>query len=105
MQEGLAAGITRLLSVLHDIDKSLDHSDITSDSSGVGTCNSGGSGSSYDATPSDTSLVLPGMMVVCVENFENETPDQLKLVEGDIIEGKRKEAFNHMRSELSCINT
>ncbi|CAG7837356.1 unnamed protein product [Allacma fusca] len=67
-------------------DKSLDHSDITSDSSGVGTCNSGGSGSSYDATPTDPALILPGMMVVCVENFTPQSPKHLKLTEGDIIE-------------------
>lgn len=68
-------------------DKSLDHSDITSDSSGVGTCNSGGSGSSYDATPTDPALVLPGMMVVCVENYTPTSARHLKLAEGDIIEG------------------
>lgn len=69
------------------LDKSLDHSDITSDSSGVGTCNSGGSGSSYDATPTDPPLILPGMMVMCVENFDAKSPEHLKLAEGDIIEG------------------
>jgi hypothetical protein len=66
----------------------LDHSDITSDSSGVGTCNSGGSGSSYDATPTDPALILPGTMVVCVENFVPQATHHLKLAEGDIIEGK-----------------
>lgn len=73
------------------VDKSLDHSDITSDSSGVGTCNSGGSGSSYDATPTDPALILPGMMVVCVENYTPTCPRHLKLAEGDIIEGSRVE--------------
>lgn len=69
-------------------EKSLDHhSDITSDSSGVGTCNSGGSGSSYEANPSDPSLILPGTMVVCVENFVPQSSHHLKLTEGDIIEG------------------
>ncbi|CAL8078487.1 unnamed protein product [Orchesella dallaii] len=69
-----------------DVEKSLDHSDITSDSSGVGTCNSGGSGSSYDATPTDPALILPGMMVVCVENYTPTSSRHLKLTEGDIIE-------------------
>lgn len=69
-------------------DKSLDHhSDITSDSSGVGTCNSHGSGGSYDATPTDPALILPGTMVVCVENFTPTAHHQLRLAEGDILEG------------------
>ncbi|XP_035714472.1 uncharacterized protein LOC110858090 isoform X2 [Folsomia candida] len=68
-------------------EKSLDHSDITSDSSGVGTCNSGGSASSYEpATPTDATLILPGTMVVCVENFAPQSNLHLKLAEGDIIE-------------------
>lgn len=66
---------------------SVDQCDIVSDSSGVGTSNSG-SGGSYDAnTPSEHSLVLPGMTVVCTEAYSCKEPNHLNLQPGDIIEG------------------
>lgn len=66
---------------------SVDQCDIVSDSSGVGTSNSG-SGGSYDAnTPSDHSLVLPGMTVVCTEAYSCKDANHLNLQPGDIIEG------------------
>lgn len=66
----------------------MDHGDITSDSSGVGTGGSG-SGSSCETT-SDIALILPGMLVICTQNYSNEEPDHLTLVKGDIIEGNIK---------------
>lgn len=66
---------------------SVDQCDIVSDSSGVGTSNSG-SGGSYDAnTPSEHSLVLPGMTVVCTEAYSCKEANHLNLQPGDIIEG------------------
>ena len=84
---------------------SVDQCDVVSDSSGVGTSNSG-SGGSYDATPSDHStpigvagvgagaggasqlnVVLPGMTVVCIEPYASKEPGHLHLMPGDIIEG------------------
>lgn len=84
---------------------SVDQCDVVSDSSGVGTSNSG-SGGSYDATPSDHStpigvagvgagaggasqlnVVLPGMTVVCTEPYASKEPGHLHLMPGDIIEG------------------
>ena len=59
---------------------------MVSDSSGVGTSNSG-SGGSYDATPSEHSLVLPGMTVVCIEAYSSKEANHLQLQPGDIIEG------------------
>ncbi|XP_046439349.1 SH3 and multiple ankyrin repeat domains protein 3-like isoform X6 [Daphnia pulex] len=65
---------------------SVDQCDIVSDSSGVGTSNSG-SGGSYDAnTPSEHSLVLPGMTVVCTEAYSCKEANHLNLQPGDIIE-------------------
>ena len=65
----------------------MDQCDIVSDSSGVGTSNSG-SGGSYDAnTPSEHSLVLPGMTVVCTEAYSCKEANHLNLQPGDIIEG------------------
>lgn len=67
---------------------SVDQCDVVSDSSGVGTSNSG-SGGSYDATPSEHSLVLPGMTVVCIEPYSSKEPNHLQLQPGDIIEGNQ----------------
>ncbi|XP_046640402.1 protein shank-like, partial [Daphnia pulicaria] len=65
---------------------SVDRCDIVSDSSGVGTSNSG-SGGSYDAnTPSEHSLVLPGMTVICTEAYSCKEANHLNLQPGDIIE-------------------
>lgn len=74
---------------MHCIDKiSVDQCDIVSDSSGVGTSNSGSNGS-YDAnTPSEHSLVLPGMTVVCTEAYSSKEANHLNLQPGDIIEGE-----------------
>ena len=60
-------------------------------SSGVGTSShSGSAGSSTTPTESQTpSLILPGMHVVCLENFSNpELANGLHITQGDIIEGK-----------------
>ena len=62
-------------------------------SSGVGTSShSGSAGSSTTPTESQTpSLILPGMHVVCLENFSNpELANGLHITQGDIIEGKKK---------------
>ena len=61
-------------------------------SSGVGTSShSGSAGSSTTPTESQTpSLILPGMHVVCLENFSNpELANGLHITQGDIIEGKK----------------
>lgn len=58
-------------------DKSLgDTSDIISDSSGVGTANS----------DTNTSVLLPGTTVVCIENYSSTQPGYLRISQGDIIE-------------------
>uniref|UniRef100_A0A023EY43 Putative pdz domain-containing protein n=1 Tax=Triatoma infestans TaxID=30076 RepID=A0A023EY43_TRIIF len=58
-------------------DKSLgDASDIISDSSGVGTANS----------DTNTSVLLPGTTVVCIENYSSTQPGYLRISQGDIIE-------------------
>ena len=63
-------------------------------SSGVGTSShSGSAGSSTTPTESHPpSLILPGMHVVCLENYSNtsELPNGLHMTQGDIIEGKTK---------------
>ncbi|XP_059486375.1 SH3 and multiple ankyrin repeat domains protein 3 isoform X3 [Neocloeon triangulifer] len=65
-------------------DKSLlDQCDIISDSSGVGTSNSGGSGGGYDT---GAGLLLAGVTAVCVENYSSNTPGHLCLTQGDIVE-------------------
>jgi hypothetical protein len=66
-------------------DKSLlDQCDIISDSSGVGTSNSGGSGGGYDT---GACLLLAGVTAVCVENYSSNLPGHLCLTQGDIVEG------------------
>ena len=66
-------------------DKSLlDQCDIISDSSGVGTSNSGGSGGGYDT---GACLLLAGVTAVCVENYSSNVPGHLCLTQGDIVEG------------------
>jgi hypothetical protein len=66
-------------------DKSLlDQCDIISDSSGVGTSNSGGSGGGYDT---GAGLLLAGVTAVCTENYSSNTPGHLCLTQGDIVEG------------------
>ncbi|XP_014240790.1 SH3 and multiple ankyrin repeat domains protein 3 isoform X2 [Cimex lectularius] len=58
-------------------DKSLgDTSDIISDSSGVGTANS----------DTNTSVLLPGTMAVCIENYSSTQPGYLRISQGDLIE-------------------
>uniref|UniRef100_A0A0A9XJ26 SH3 and multiple ankyrin repeat domains protein 3 n=2 Tax=Lygus hesperus TaxID=30085 RepID=A0A0A9XJ26_LYGHE len=58
-------------------DKSLgDTSDIISDSSGVGTANSDMS----------TTVLLPGTMAVCIENYSSTQPGYLRICQGDMIE-------------------
>ncbi|XP_065352176.1 SH3 and multiple ankyrin repeat domains protein 3-like isoform X8 [Cloeon dipterum] len=67
-----------------EADKSLlDQCDIISDSSGVGTSNSGGSGGGYDT---GAGLLLAGVTAVCVENYSSNTPGHLCLTQGDIVE-------------------
>jgi SH3/ankyrin repeat-containing protein len=62
-------------------DKSLgDTSDIISDSSGVGTSNSD--------TTTQGSVSVPGMTVVCLENYSSGQPGHLRISQGDILEGK-----------------
>ena len=58
-------------------------------SSGVGTSSHSGSAGS-STTPTETPIViLPGMHVVCLENFSNpELQNGLHITQGDIIEGK-----------------
>ena len=58
-------------------------------SSGVGTSSHSGSAGS-STTPTETPVViLPGMHVVCLENFSNpDLPNGLHITQGDIIEGK-----------------
>lgn len=59
-------------------DKSLgDASDIISDSSGVGTASSDMS----------TTVLLPGTMAVCIENYSSTQPGYLRICQGDLIEG------------------
>ena len=80
------------------LDKSIEGSDRISDSSGVCTSasNSGSNGSqtgsftgSYDHTPTDNGcLILPGMMVVCTEDYNPDEDEHLQILRGDIIEGK-----------------
>jgi hypothetical protein len=68
-------------------DKSLlDQCDIISDSSGVGTSNSGGSAGSggYDT---GAGLLLAGVTAVCVENYSSNTSGHIGLTQGDIVEG------------------
>ena len=57
-----------------------DKSDIISDSSGVGTSNS-------DST-TQSSILLPGTTVVCLENYSSGLPGHLRISQGDILEGK-----------------
>ncbi|BET01480.1 SH3 [Nesidiocoris tenuis] len=58
-------------------DKSLgDASDIISDSSGVGTASSDMS----------TTVLLPGTMAVCIENYSSTQPGYLRICQGDLIE-------------------
>lgn len=79
---------------------SVDQCDIVSDSSGVGTSNSG-SGGSYDAnTPSDHSLILPGMTVVCTEAYSCKEANHLNLQPGDIIEGTFANSFPFSQSQI-----
>ena len=56
-----------------------DKSDIISDSSGVGTSNS-------DST-TQSSVLLPGTTVVCLENYSSGLPGHLRISQGDILEG------------------
>ena len=58
-------------------------------SSGVGTSSHSGSAGS-STTPTETqAVILPGMHVVCLENFSNpDLPNGLHITQGDIIEGK-----------------
>ena len=67
---------------------SVDQCDVVSDSSGVGTSNSGGS---YDANrplpPMPMQMViLPGMTVVCTDAYSSKEANHLQLQPGDIIE-------------------
>ncbi|KAJ9601176.1 hypothetical protein L9F63_000644, partial [Diploptera punctata] len=55
-----------------------DKSDIISDSSGVGTSNS-------DST-TQSSVLLPGTTVVCLENYSSALPGHLRISQGDILE-------------------
>ena len=61
------------------------HMDILSLSSGVGTSSHSGSAGST-VTPTESPIILPGMHVVCLENFTQ--PSCLHITQGDIIEGK-----------------
>ena len=62
------------------------HSDILSVSSGVGTSSNSGSGGSA-ATPTGGEVVLiPGMMVVSLENYNSADPTHLKISQGEVIE-------------------
>lgn len=64
--------------ILIHLDKSIgDTSDVISDSSGVGTANS----------DTNTSIVLPGTSVVCIENYSSTQPGYLRISQGDLIEG------------------
>lgn len=60
------------------------HMEILSLSSGVGTSSHSGSAGST-VTPTESPLILPGMHVVCLENFSE--PGCLHISQGDIIEG------------------
>lgn len=61
-------------------------------SSGVGTSSHSGSAGGSSTTPTEShppSLILPGMHVVCLENFSNPNqPNVLHMTQGDIIEGR-----------------
>ena len=59
--------------------------EILSLSSGVGTSSHSGSAGST-VTPTESPIILPGMHVVCLENFTQ--PGCLHITQGDIIEGK-----------------
>ncbi|CAM1294964.1 Uncharacterised protein g1143 [Pycnogonum litorale] len=62
-------------------------SSIVTDSSGVGTSMNSNSGGSYESSPFLDCIVLPGMMVVCVENHvDYNSPGHLKVYQGDILE-------------------
>ena len=62
------------------------HSDVLSVSSGVGTSSNSGSGGSA-ATPTEREVVLmPGMTVVSLENYNSTDPTHLKISQGDVIE-------------------
>jgi SH3/ankyrin repeat-containing protein len=65
-------------------------------SSGVGTSSHSGSAGS-STTPIEShppSLILPGMHVVCLENFSNPNhPNGLHITQGEIIEGKQNSFF------------
>eukprot|EP00090_Calanus_glacialis_P037365 TRINITY_DN6425_c0_g1_i1.p1 TRINITY_DN6425_c0_g1~~TRINITY_DN6425_c0_g1_i1.p1 ORF type:complete len:1871 (+),score=328.76 TRINITY_DN6425_c0_g1_i1:592-6204(+) len=62
------------------------HSDILSVSSGVGTSSNSGSGGSA-ATPTEREIMLiPGMTVVSLENYNSNEPSHLKISQGDVIE-------------------
>ena len=62
------------------------HSDILSVSSGVGTSSNSGSGGSA-ATPTEREIMLiPGMTVVSLENYNSDEPSHLKISQGDVIE-------------------
>ena len=64
-----------------------DHqSDVLSLSSGVGTSSNSGSGGSA-ATPTEREVMLmPGVTVVSLENYNPRDPSHLKLSQGDVIE-------------------
>ena len=62
------------------------HSDILSVSSGVGTSSNSGSGGSA-ATPTEREVMLmPGMTVVSLENYNCSDQSHLKISQGDVIE-------------------
>uniref|UniRef100_A0A0A9WCY9 SH3 and multiple ankyrin repeat domains protein 3 n=1 Tax=Lygus hesperus TaxID=30085 RepID=A0A0A9WCY9_LYGHE len=81
-QVAVIAGNLELAEVIQNhrpenVDKSLgDTSDIISDSSGVGTANSDMS----------TTVLLPGTMAVCIENYSSTQPGYLRICQGDMIE-------------------
>ena len=61
-------------------------SDVLSVSSGVGTSSNSGSGGSA-ATPTEREVMLiPGVTVVSLENYNSRDPAHLKISQGDVIE-------------------
>ena len=68
-------------------------------SSGVGTSSHSGSAGS-STTPTETpSVILPGMHVVCLENFSNpDLANGLHISQGDIIEGEKSYLVNRVFS-------
>ena len=61
-------------------------SDVLSVSSGVGTSSNSGSGGSA-ATPTEREMmIMPGVTVVSLENYNSRDPAHLKISQGDVIE-------------------